>query len=127
MQRRFRLRRSADFKLLHREGRRWQHPLLVLIVRANGKQDTRFGISAGRGVGSAASRNRAKRRLREAVRRRLNEVQPGWDCLLIARRALVRASFADVNAATSELLLNAGILVVEENLDNPDRIQERSA
>ena len=109
MQRRFRLRRSAEFELLHRQGRRWRHSLLVLIVRANGQQDSRFGFSAGRRVGNAARRNRAKRRLREAVRRRIDEVGPGWDCLLIARRALIDAPFVDVDAAVARLFHKAGL------------------
>ena len=124
MQRRFRLRRSADFELLHRQGQRWQHPLLVLVVRANGQQDSRFGFSAGRRVGKAAKRNRAKRRLRESVRARMNEIRPGWDCLLIARRPLIDAPFEDVDAAVSALLQRAGLLFINESTDSPDAIRE---
>lgn len=125
MQRRFRLRRSADFTLLHRQGQRWQHPLLVLIIRANGQQDSRFGFSAGRQVGNAVKRNRAKRLLREAVRERMAEVQSGWDCLLIARRAVVEAPFMDVDTAVAELFQRAGVLIVDEKMEKPDAIRER--
>lgn len=115
MQRRFRLRRSADFELLHRQGKRWQHSLLVLIVRANGNKDSRFGVSAGRRVGNAVRRNRAKRRLREALRGRMANVEPGWDCLLIARKALSQAPFEDVDAAVADLFRLSGLLAdVEE-------------
>lgn len=125
MQRRFRLRRSADFELLHQHGKRWRHPLLVLIVRANGRQDSRFGFSAGRRVGKAAQRNRAKRRLRESVRVRMDEIRPGWDCLLIARRPLIDAPFAEVAAAAAGLFQRAGLLVEDDKLDEPDAIRER--
>lgn len=125
MQRRFRLRRSAEFELLHRQGQRWQHPLLVLIVRANGQQDSRFGFSAGRRVGNAVRRNRAKRRMRESVRARMGEIQPGWDCLLIARRPLIDAPFADVDAAIAGLFQRAGLRLADEKMDKPDAIRER--
>jgi len=46
MQRRQRLRHASDFALLRREGRRYHHPLLVLVVRANGGAESRFGFSA---------------------------------------------------------------------------------
>ena len=114
MQRRFRLRRSADFELLHRQGKRWQHPLLVLIVRANGEQNSRFGFSAGRRMGNAVQRNRAKRRLREAVRTRVSDIESGWDCLLIARKVLLQASFAEVESAVTDLLICAGLLKEDE-------------
>ena len=125
MQRRFRLRRSAEFELLHRQGQRWQHPLLVLIVRANVREDSRFGFSAGRRVGNAARRNRAKRRLRESVRARMDEIRPGWDCLLIARRASNDAPFVDVDKAVAELFRRAGLLFVDEEMEKPDAIRER--
>jgi ribonuclease P protein component len=126
MQRRFRLRRSADFELLYRHGQRWQHPLLLLIVRANGRQVSRFGFSAGRRVGKAAQRNRAKRRLRESVRARMEEIRPGWDCLLIARRPLIDAPFEEVATAVAGLFQRAGLLLVEnEKMNEPDAIRER--
>jgi ribonuclease P protein component len=110
MRRRFRLRRSTDFDLLWRHGKRWHHPFVVLIVRRNGQQTSRFGFLASKRVGNAIERNRAKRLLREAVRQQLDEIRNGWDCLFIAKRETVEASFADVEAAVSHLLRNGGLI-----------------
>ena len=110
MQRRFRLRHSADFDLLRRHGRRQYHVLVVLIVRANGQQMSRFGISASRRVGKATSRNRAKRLLREVLRRRLEAIPGGWDCLFVARKGAAEATFAELDAAVLQLLRRADVL-----------------
>ena len=110
MQRRHRLRRSADFELLRRSGQQFRHPLAILIVRVNGDQISRFGFLASKRVGNATERNRVKRRLREVVRPRIKMIQPGWDILIIARYAMTKAEFTEVDDAVSQLLRRADLL-----------------
>ena len=114
MQRRYRLRHASDFELLRQYGRRIHHPLVVLIVRANGTSVSRFGFSAGRQVGKATTRNRAKRLLREAVRRRRSCIANGWDCHFIARQAAAGSSLGEIDDAVGRVLIRAQLL--EEDL-----------
>lgn len=107
MEKRFRLRKSGDFKLARSEGRSWAHPLLVLYARPNALDQTRVGFSVSKRIGNAVTRNRVRRRLREAVRLRLPAVQPGWDLLFIARTPLAAADFAPLSAAVEQLLRRA--------------------
>ena len=72
---------------------------------------SRFAISASRRVGHAVSRNRAKRLLRAAVHSNLTEIEPGWDCLLIARQGTPYASYGEVETAVKQLLSRARILI----------------
>jgi ribonuclease P protein component len=73
-------------------------------------QVSRFAISAGRHLGKAVFRNRLKRRLREALRRNLPDVQGGHDCLLVARQPLGEAGYAEIEAALSQLMRRAALL-----------------
>jgi ribonuclease P protein component len=71
-------------------------PGLVLQAapRANGAS-IRFGITASRKVGNAVTRNRAKRRLREAAAQILPRAgKPGNDYVLIARGGPTERPFA---------------------------------
>ncbi len=70
----------------------------------------RFGFLAGRAVGPAVDRNRAKRLLREAARAVAVQIAPEWDLLLIARRPLATARLADTQAALGQLLRRAHVL-----------------
>jgi ribonuclease P protein component len=128
MQRPFRLRHPADFERLRREGRRWHHPLAVLVAGANNQPISRFAFLASRRVGKAVVRNRARRLLREAVRLKLDDIQKGWDCLFIARRETSEASFWEVEAAVGQLLDRAGLLRLAngEPPAGPDGSQVRS-
>ena len=118
MQRKFRLTRSEDFKRVRRSGKSYAHPLVVLIVQTHDQRSTtaphalgegpvdqpqiKVGVAAGRTVGSAVHRNRAKRLLREAMRTLLPNIASNLDLILIARPGLVTATLEE----TRQALLN---------------------
>ena len=126
MQRKFRLTRSEDFKRVRRSGKSYAHPLVVLIVQVHDKQSTtaphvlggdpvdqprlKVGVTAGRTVGTAVYRNRAKRLLREAMRPLLPNIASGLDLILIARPGLVSATLEETRRALLTLLQRAQIL-----------------
>ena len=110
MQRKFRLTRSTDFKRVRRKGKSYAHPFVVLVVQANEASKVRVGVTAGRSVGGAIQRNRAKRLLREAIRPLLPDLLPGWDLILIARKALPAESLQDIRQALTGLLRRAEII-----------------
>ena len=121
MQRRFRLTRSEDFKRVRRSGKSYAHPLVVLIALKSEKNDhphVRVGVAAGRTVGTAVTRNRAKRLLREAMRtmmpkialQRAEDNASGLDLILIARAGLATASLQDTCQALQNLLQRAHII-----------------
>ena len=70
---------------------------------------SRFGVAAGRSIGNAVKRNRAKRILREVLRPQLQFIQAGWDVILISRHNLSTATFEETKQALSQLLQRAGL------------------
>ncbi len=116
MQRKFRLTRSTDFKRVRRTGKSYAHPFVVLVVQANEAPRVRVGVTAGRSVGGAVQRNRAKRLLREAMRPLLPQLASGWDLILIARPALASSSLQEIRQALTSLLRRAQILSLSNEL-----------
>jgi len=109
MKRKFRLRKSTDFKRVRRLGKSYAHPFVVLIKHPNEEGFSRFGVAAGRSVGSAVKRNRAKRRIREIVRQRIPLIQDGWDLIFLARQSIDHASHTELQDALDGLINRAGI------------------
>jgi ribonuclease P protein component len=103
------LRRRADFEALGRLGRARTTDLLVLRSLRTDRRESRVGLSTPRTLGGAVERNRVKRRLREAMRRRMERIGPGWDLLVIARPAAATASMADLGEALDVLLRQSEI------------------
>lgn len=84
---------------MRREGARWRGKYCVLsAARRPAKTDepatpqTRVGYIAGRSLGKAVKRNRARRLLREALRHLSASIAPGWDIVLIAQPTIVTES-----------------------------------
>jgi len=95
---------------VRRSGKSYAHPLLVLILQAGNDPNSRFAVTAGKSIGNAVQRNRAKRLLREALREVITDFPPGYKGILIARKPLVDASCSQTSAALKSLLNQAGIV-----------------
>lgn len=94
MQRRNRLSRSRDFDTVYRHGRSVSTRYLVLYRFDRDDDeggDVRLGIAVPKKIGTAVTRNRIKRRLRESWRELLPEVASGTDYVLLVRAPLAEA------------------------------------
>lgn len=107
-----RLRSPRDFQHTRRRGRGVSGAYLTLhyVRQAGDPAPARAGFSVGKRVGNAVMRNRVKRRLREAVRRLLADVPPGWDLVLAGKPGAAQAEYAALAAEVRELLVRAGLL-----------------
>jgi ribonuclease P protein component len=110
MKRADRLRKPDQFQRVRRNGRSWSTPLVALNAVGNKRRGTRCGFVVGKRVGKAVDRNRARRRLREAVRLAFDQIIPGWDLVFVARSpAVATAKFTELQATVEHLLRLAGI------------------
>jgi ribonuclease P protein component len=105
--RNFRLASSADFKRVRRFGKSFAHPLVVLIALPNQLEQSRFAVAAGRSVGNAVERNRAKRLIRAALQTLIPSIKPGWDIVCLARHPLPKVKCQEVQSALTYLLKRA--------------------
>ena len=83
---------------MRKEGKTSRGRLFTLAV-ANApdtSEKMRVGIITSRRVGGAVIRNRARRRMREIIRRHQNEIRNGvWLVVIVSNRA-ARASYAEL-------------------------------
>ena len=105
-----RLQKPADFKRVRRQGKSHAHPFVVLISRPNDLDQIRVGVSAGKRVGNAVQRNRAKRLLRAGMTPLLHTLRPGHDIVLLAREAILQAKSQDVHQALESLARRAKLI-----------------
>ncbi|KAF0194419.1 MAG: ribonuclease P protein component [Bacillota bacterium] len=110
MRKSHRLKRKEDFAHVYTAGRSAAGRLLVLYALQSEQGKVKIGFAAGRKLGSAVTRNRAKRMMREIARRRLLDVVPGYSLILIARAGALKATFIELNKELSFLLRKLNLL-----------------
>lgn len=107
-----RLRAARDFESLRTGGTPFRSRLCVLVTHARPGEITRVGfVASKRTVGNSPSRNRARRRMREIVRRRWPRVPAvGYLLMLIATGRTVSAPHQELASEIERLLAEAGAL-----------------
>ena len=76
---------NKDFLTLYKKGKYSASKYSVIYVRPNGRPYNRLGITAGKKVGNAVCRNRAKRLIRLAYREAEIKLPVGMDIVIVAR------------------------------------------
>ena len=97
------IRARRDFDRLAELGRTRSDRLMLVRFAPNRLGFDRFAISTSRKVGSAVTRNRIRRRLREVLRASL-VAEGGLDVLVIVRPAGAEATFDELRTALTRLL-----------------------
>ncbi len=93
-----RLRRRAEFQAAQTRGRKLHtESFLVFILPrpapAPSAEPARLGITVSKKVGNAVTRNRVKRLVREAFRRRRTLFPEGHDVVFVAKKQAAEVTF----------------------------------
>lgn len=107
-----RLTSSADYARVRGSGVAFRGAHCLVVACATPGETTRVGfVASRRGVGNAVQRNRARRRLREIVRRRWARVpESGYLLMFVAFRTTVTARHQDLACDVELVLASAGAL-----------------
>jgi ribonuclease P protein component len=121
-----RLKKRSEFLAVAATNRRWTAPGLVLQVRPLPISDNaetldatrsrrtaglRVGFTATKKIGNAVKRNRARRRLRAAVREVLSgaHTKPA-DLVLVARHGTIARPYAELKSDIAACLRRLGVV-----------------
>ena len=105
----FSLKRNKTFRYVYRKGKSIPSKMLVMIYNKSKTGMVKVGFSVSKRIGNSVTRNRVKRRLREAFRPLIPEITPGYDIIFIARDAVKDAELTEIAGSMQSLLKRAGL------------------
>lgn len=80
------LKRNIEFKRVYSEGNKKYGSYIILFFKKNNLDDSRFGFVASKKTGNAVCRNRLKRLFREYCRKNQNDIEKGYDLVIVAKQ-----------------------------------------
>lgn len=89
-----RLRHKKDYNLVFAQGKSFSNRYVVLYIMEGTK--SKYGFIASKKVGNAVQRNRAKRLMREVIRKNLSQIKPNFEIICIARANIKGVSYWEV-------------------------------
>lgn len=104
------LRRKKEFRYTYRAGKSSGGRLCSMVYAKNHGQPPKIGFSVSKKIGNSVVRNRAKRRMREAVTPLIPQIKGGVNIIFIARDTVVEAPFLTIRDGMRALLERAGLL-----------------
>lgn len=83
------LKLNREFKRLYYKGKFCARGSIVVYCIKTRRKINRLGLTAGKSVGNAVKRNRAKRLMRECYRLSEDSLLRGYDIVMVARASIV--------------------------------------
>lgn len=111
------LKENREFRRAYGKGKCLVCPYVVVYYLKNRSNNVRLGITTGKKIGNAVSRNRAKRVITAAFRECLPVLTPGYDFVIVARARILSVKSTAVSAAVLRLLKSAELLENEQSTD----------
>ncbi len=113
------IKENRDFRFAYKKGKCFVSPFVAVYVNKNRRKCVRYGITAGKKIGNAVCRNRAKRVISAAFRTLSNEILSGYDFVIVARTRILSVKSTDVEVSLRKIFHSAGVLLTaNENDEN---------
>lgn len=107
LQKTYRMLKKQSFQSVFAHGKSYASKHMVIYIFKGSSQ--KFGFIASKKVGNAVQRNLAKRLMREAVRLNMPHLTSDYHMVLIARTAINKIHFKEVEKSLLYLWRRAGI------------------
>jgi ribonuclease P protein component len=118
-----RLRKHADYQRVYAEGKKRRSASMSWFLAAQKEPATaRVGLTAGKVLGKAHERNRIKRRLRELLRRHIDQLPEGCDLILHPQRSVLTMEFSKLDAEILRILQQANAEQARANTNSSPRL-----
>lgn len=111
MKKAYRIKDNKEFQYVFKKGKSFANRQLVVYhINKPVQGHFRIGLSVGKRIGNAVTRNRIKRYLRQAFRELEEKVLPAHDIVIIARQPTKNMNYHQTKKSLTHLLSKERLL-----------------
>lgn len=104
LKKKYRVKDNKEFQEILQTGKSFANRELVIYYKENSDQPHfRIGISVGKKIGNAVTRNKIKRHIREAVQQMEASIRPHYNIIIIARKPAIHMNTVQIRRSLSHL------------------------
>ena len=119
------IRLNRDFQRIYRKGRYAVSKGLVIYMQPNPLRINRIGITASKKYGKSVQRNRIRRLIRESYRTLQDKIKPGYDFIIVARKADEnKPGYHQILKEMRYLLKKLNVISEKNGEPSPDKLPE---
>src|SRR5690625_1054205 len=112
MKKAFRIKDNKEFQEVFRKGKSFANRQLVVYYKKKPMQSHfRIGLSVGKKIGNAVTRNRIKRYLRQSFHELEGRILPTLNIIIIARQPTKEMNYFEIKKSLLHLLSRQSLLI----------------
>jgi ribonuclease P protein component len=116
MKKAFRIKKNKEFQMVFKGGNSVANRQFVLYYfPKDQKVPFRIGLSVSKKVGKAVIRNRIKRYIRQVFTDLKEDIKPGFDFVVIARKPTAEMDFHETKKSLLHVLKKAKVISKNQN------------
>lgn len=106
----YRLKNKREFDVVYKNGKSYWNRNLILYVNKNSLDYNRIGYSITKKVGNSVVRNKIRRRMKEIYRLNLDDMDVGYDFILIPKKNTAEIPYEQLESAMLHIFKISKIL-----------------
>ena len=112
MKKEYRVKDNKEFQYIFQNGKSFANRQLVIYYTEEVDQDHfRIGLSVGKKIGNAVTRNRIKRYLRQSFHELDGRILPTLNIIIIARQPTKEMNYFEIKKSLLHLLSRQSLLI----------------
>lgn len=111
MKKQYRIKKESEFQRVFQEGKsKANRQLVAYFLPQKNQTHWRVGLSVGKRIGNAVTRNQVKRHLRRGVHELSEHISNDMDFILIARPDIINKDFFEIKHSIRHVMSIAGVI-----------------
>lgn len=102
------LKKNEDFNRIIQNNRPYKYRDYIIYKEDKSPSISLFGISVGKKVGNAVTRNKIKRQIKSIIDQK--NYKNNFNCIIIVRRSILEKSFSEMQNDLTEVMNRVNLL-----------------
>ena len=95
------IKKSLDFDRIIKNNKSYKYKDYIIYIENTDNENYRFGISVGKKIGNAVTRNKIKRQIKSIIDK--NNYEKGINCIIIVRKGILKKAFIEMQEDLNEI------------------------